>query len=262
MLFEKIDIIDENFTIRKDMYVEIRDDKIHSISKNRPFDYSGTVYDGSNKLLSSGFFNTHCHASMTLIRGYGEGLPLQQWLEKKIFPYESQMTESDVYYGALLGIIEMIKCGTVSFSNMYMHLNGVINAAVQSGIKANVCHDIKTFDNKGFFHNSIPHLFTANHLTKNYGDLIKIDASIHAEYTSSPELVKEVIHYAKSQNLNMHLHLSETQKEVADCKSRHNGLSPVKYFESLGLFELATNAAHCIWKEFFPLRELEIRCYD
>ena len=45
----------------------------------------------------SGFYNAHTHSPMTLLRGYGENMMLNDWLNKKIFPYEAELTINSVY---------------------------------------------------------------------------------------------------------------------------------------------------------------------
>ncbi|HNZ63774.1 MAG TPA: amidohydrolase family protein, partial [Bacillota bacterium] len=100
------------------------------------------VFDGTGKLLIPGFFNNHSHVPMTLTRGYGEELALYDWLYKRIFPFEALLTEDDVYWGSLLGIAEMLRGGTVSFTDMYMRIQGIFRAIVESGIKASLSNGL------------------------------------------------------------------------------------------------------------------------
>ena len=91
MLFKQINILDENLKLQEDCYVAVRNGKIVSISAQRPAGEWEREYDGRGKLLMSGFYNAHAHSPMTLMRGYGENLKLQDWLNKKIFPFEAKL---------------------------------------------------------------------------------------------------------------------------------------------------------------------------
>ena len=94
MIFSNIKILDENFNVLENMFVQTKDDKIAYVGKTMPEKNSNDeeIYDGSGKFLMNGFFNAHCHVPMTILRGYGEGLSLQDWLFTKIFPFEATPT--------------------------------------------------------------------------------------------------------------------------------------------------------------------------
>src|ERR1044071_10093256 len=55
------------------------------------------------------FRNAHTHVAMVLFRGYGDDMPLMEWLRTRIWPAEALLTEDDVYAGARLGMLEMIR---------------------------------------------------------------------------------------------------------------------------------------------------------
>ncbi len=44
------------------------------------------VVDATDHIVMPGFFNAHTHSAMTLFRGYAEDLPLDRWLNERIFP--------------------------------------------------------------------------------------------------------------------------------------------------------------------------------
>ena len=76
-----------------------------------------------------------------------------------------------------------------------------------------------------------------------------MDLSIHAEYTSNHLAVEAVAAYAKEHNARTHVHISETESEHEECKKRHDGKTPVRYFSELGMFDVPATAAHCVWIE-------------
>ncbi|SFC20083.1 amidohydrolase [Clostridium uliginosum] len=251
MLFKNITMIDEKYDVIKNTNIVVEGNKISYIASTVPEEYCGEVYDGKNKVAMPGFFNTHCHVPMTLLRGYGEGLPLERWLNEKIFPFESLLTDEDCYFGTLLGISEMIKSGVVSFTDMYSHLETLIKAIDETGIKANISNSyLKVGENDDYFkHNSYKETeLVRKYMKKSNNDRIRADVSIHAEYTSSERLVRQISEYCNSTDMNMHIHLSETEEEQRICKEKY-GLTPAEYFLKCGTFKSKTTAAHCVFVE-------------
>ncbi len=85
--------------------------------------------DGKNeKAVLPGLINAHTHAAMTLLRGFGDDLPLKQWLEQKIWPAERKLSDDDIYWGTKLACLEMIKTGTTCFNDMYWFQGASIQA--------------------------------------------------------------------------------------------------------------------------------------
>jgi 5-methylthioadenosine/S-adenosylhomocysteine deaminase len=82
--------------------------------------------------------NGHTHAAMTLFRGYGDDLPLMEWLRTRIWPAEARLTEDDVYHGTRLALLEMIRGGTTYLNDMYWHRPGVVRAVREMGLRAHI----------------------------------------------------------------------------------------------------------------------------
>ncbi len=246
ILFKNIDYLDQNFIRQKNVDLFIQDRKIKKIAKNINVPPHTQVISGKNKLIMPGLFNLHSHVPMTLLRGYGEGLNLQDWLFTKIFPFEALLTKEDIYWGTLLGISEFLASGTVSFTDMYMHLEGIIKAIDESKIKANLCNAVVSPDPQAKFRDDSSYLdeiYLLQHIAKGNDNIIA-EAGIHAEYTSTPEMVEQVLSFAHEYDMNLQIHISETKKEHEECKQRRNGLTPTEYFDSLGVFERKCILAH------------------
>lgn len=250
MLFKNISILNESFEIEENMYVGVDGEKITYISKEAPKRGFGRVYDGTGKLLMSGFVNTHAHSPMALMRGYGENMALQDWLNKKIFPFEAKLTGDAVYWATMLAMAESVRFGIVSTTDMYYFSEDMVRAIAESGTKNNLSRSITCFDDSELWElesaKEMKSLFETYHNAE--GGRIKVDMSIHAEYTSTPKIVRQMAEYTSSIGANMHVHLSETQSEHEECKARH-GMTPAAYFNRLGLFDTPTTAAHCVWIE-------------
>ena len=133
MLFSNITILDEELNVKENQYVLIKDDRVAYIGDERPQEVSGREIDGKGRLLMSGFFNAHAHSPMTLMRGYGENMVLQDWLTKKIFPFEDKLTGEAVYWGTMLAMAESLKFGIVSTSDMYYFCDDMARAVADSG---------------------------------------------------------------------------------------------------------------------------------
>lgn len=250
MLFKNIYLVDENLCAKANMYVGTIDDKIAYIGEEMPENASdyGRVYDGKNKILMNGLFNAHGHTPMTILRGYAENYNLQDWLYNHIFPFEAKLTPEDCYYGALLGIAEMIKTGTVSVTDMYGKMESSIKAAIESGFKMNVSNGLMVFDDTPFSEN-INHLEEEEMYEKYHGAAngrIKVDKSCHSIYTSNLKTVEALAEFCKEHDRIVHIHLSETKTEVDEAVAKY-GKTPVKYFYDAGLLSSHTVAAHCVW---------------
>ena len=253
MLFEKIGIIDENFRYVKDMYVGTEDDRITYISSEEP-DAAvrarlGEAYNGNMKVLMPGFVNSHAHSPMNLLRGYGEGLPLERWLNEKIFPFEAHMYADGVYWATLLGMAESAKYGIVSTTDMYLLADDIVRAVSDSGLKMNISRAVTNF--QGDTPEDNPILQGMKDVVLKYRSIdngrILADAGIHAEYSNDEATLKAAADFAREMGVNMQVHVSETESETRGCMERHGGMTPTEYLDSLGVFEVPTTAAHCIW---------------
>lgn len=250
MLFKNITILDENFKIRENMYVGIRADRIEYVSETEPKTDFVEVYDGKNRLMMPGFYNTHAHSPMCLMRGYGENMNLQDWLFKRIFPFEDKLTGNAVYWSTLLTMAESLKFGIVSTSDMYYFLDDMVRAVAESGAKNNISRGItnpmgEPIDQLA----SIPEMIDAAKYNGYADGRIVIDASLHAEYTSNPETARKVAELAKGLGLRMQVHVSETKSEHEECKARRNGMTPVQYLAECGILDVPATCAHCVWIE-------------
>lgn len=254
MIFRDITILTEEMAIREHVNVRVEEDRIAEISDYTESAFKETddeIIEGKNLILIPGFYNSHAHSPMALMRGYGENLTLKSWLLDRIFPFEDKLTNKAVYYGTLLCMAESLKYGIVSTSDMYYFLDDMIEAYSEAGVKGNISRAIANPSGMGF--DKLPAVSEMLDAIKKYhgafGGKIKIDASLHAEYTSDEDTVKGLASLNKDLGLVMHVHASETLSEHEECKARHDGRTPIKYFSDCGLFDGKSLAAHCVWVE-------------
>ncbi|MDF7807616.1 amidohydrolase [Pontiellaceae bacterium B12219] len=203
------------------------------------------VINGSGKAIVPGFVNMHTHASMTLMRSYADDLELHDWLTNHIWPLESKLNEEDIYHGARLACLEMIKSGTTCFNDMYWHFNGVARAVEEMGLRAmlsSVFIDFNDPDRAAMERKQAEQLFEQS---KTYSDRIGFALGPHAIYTVSESSLKWAKAFADEHGLLFHIHISETEKEVNDCVELH-GLRPIQWLEKIGLLGPNVIAAHGI----------------
>jgi 5-methylthioadenosine/S-adenosylhomocysteine deaminase len=203
------------------------------------------VVDAGGAPLVPGLVNGHTHAAMTLFRGYGDDLPLMQWLREKIWPLEAKLEPEDVYWGTRLACLEMIHSGTVRFWDMYWRPGPAARAVEEAGLRATIgapLMDVGQAD-AGQLHSDV--LQGLDELS-GFGDRISSALSPHAIYTVSEASLRWICELARERDLPVHIHLSETESEVADCIREH-GDRPAAYLDGLGLLGPRTLLAHGVW---------------
>lgn len=208
----------------------------------------GEVYDGAGKVLMPAFYNAHGHSPMSLMRGYGEGLPLDRWLNEKIFPFEDKLTSDAVYWATMLTMAESARFGIVSTSDMYYFLDDMIRAIVVSGLKSNISRAVTSFSATNLAdHTGFQEMRQSILMYDGFADgRIQIEASIHGEYTNNELFMRAIADTAKEFDVGMHVHVSETKSETEGCISRY-GRTPTEVLADCGAFDVRANAAHCVW---------------
>ncbi|MBQ2598975.1 MAG: amidohydrolase [Bacteroidales bacterium] len=198
--------------------------------------------DAEGTAILPPFYNTHTHAAMSLLRGYADDMPLQKWLQDYIWPYENKMTAQDIREGSRLAVREMIRTGTVFFSDMYFEIDQTIAVVQEFGIRAAIG---VTFVDSHSKSQQADKLDMLRHWVDPSGGLITLTVAPHAIYTVSPDLLVKCADTARSLGLKLHIHLSETRQEVEDCLRAH-GTTPVRYLDSLGFLGPDVIAAHVV----------------
>lgn len=156
------------------------------------------------------------------------------------------MTEEDYYWSTLLGMAEMARFGIVSCSDMYFGGEPRVKALLESKMKCNTCEAIISFDDIHFSEHPLYKLsmdMIDKYNGANNGKIIT-DLSIHGEYTTLEKICRGIAEVAKDKNLINHIHVSETKAEHEECKNRHNGMTPIQYFENIGVLDSPVLIAH------------------
>ena len=207
-----------------------------------------TTIDGSNRLLTRSLQNWHTHLGMVLNRGMGEGLSLMRWLEENIFVVEKRLTADYVAVGTRAAACEMIATGTTFACDMYYHADVVADALVEAGIRGVACGPITDFPTPSYPSGGSEALQKMDRLLREDApsDRVEYGIGTHAIYTCSEETLLKAADMAKERGCRLHIHTSETRKEVADCHAKH-GMYPIEYLDSIDYFQEGTVCAHCGW---------------
>ena len=214
--------------------IVIEGNKITSIGKAPADLKADNVINAKGKLAVPGFVNAHTHASMTLLRSYADDMNLMDWLNNMIWPIEAKMRKKDIYAGAMLAAVEMIKTGTTTFADMYGDMEQVAKMTIESGLRGVLSRGIigvapngeQAFkENKELFDNY--HGSADGRITVMFGP--------HAPYTCPPDFLRRVAEAAKARKADVHIHLSETKGEVDDCLKNY-GKTPMEIMEDTGIF--------------------------
>ena len=235
-----------NFEERKQS-VLIKDDLIAEISDEIDESNVDKIIDASGKILLPGFINTHTHLSMTLFRGLADDLSLDSWLNDHIWPMEANLNGDYCYIGALLGAVELIKSGTTTFSDMYFYMEDVARAVDEAGLRAVLSYGMIDFGDAERREAEIKENLTLFENCNGMADgRIKVFFGPHSPYTASEEVLIKVRQLASENNIGIHIHVSETEKEINDV-SAEKGLRPFEYLDKIGFLGPDVLAAHCVW---------------
>ena len=248
-------ILSPNINFEGKQSLLIKDDIIAEISPEIDESNVDKIIDATDKILLPGLVNTHTHLSMTLFRGLADDLSLDSWLNDHIWPMEANLNGDYCYIGALLGAVELIKSGTTTFSDMYFYMEDVARAVDEAGIRAVLSYGMIDFGDEEKRKNEIKENLTLFDACNGMADgRIKVFFGPHSPYTASKELLIKVRELADEYGMGIHIHVSETEKEINDSLDE-KGLRPFEYLDEIGILGPDVVAAHCVW---LSDREIEI----
>ena len=237
-----------------DIYVE--DGQIKNIGKNlKELDENIKIIDAKKKVVMPGLINTHAHIPMSIFRETLDGYNLQEWLNDKIWPMEDKLQEQDIYYASYLSFIEMIKTGCTTINDMYFMTDEIIKAMEETGIRLQTTRTLQDIDGVEAGEKRLQELQRLIDKYKNKNSKLTFNVGIHGLYTSSLQYVQKCIEFAKKNNLHIHMHFCENQKEVEDIKNNYNK-EPMQVL--LQEFKnVKTILAHCVKLENEDIENLK-----
>ena len=198
--------------------------------------------DVEGNLLMPGFKNAHTHTAMTFLRSFADDLPLQEWLNRQVFPKEAQLTHEDIYHLCRLGIMEYLTSGITANFDMYF--------APLPGARASVDCGFRTVFTSGLndFCQSLEEVEELYHQIREMNVLTDFVMGFHAEYTTSMKLMEGLSALAGRVKSPVWFHNAETALEVEECKKRW-GKTPTALADELGMYAYGGGGYHCIYLE-------------
>ena len=237
--------------VRKDILIQnglIR--RIEPAGAAKQWDIAGNieVMDCSGKVAVPGFVNMHTHSPMSLMRGIGEDMVFQDWLDR-IWKVEDRLDKEYVYWATKVACLEMIRTGTTTFNDQYWFFDTSVKAAREMGMRIATGYDIMDKGDRGECERQKEQCMAKSEpfIKENGRDGLIYNLAFHAIYSVSEDMMLWAAEYARKHGLNLHIHLCETRREVEDCKAAHGGLTPVEYLDRLGILSPRLLAAHTLW---------------
>lgn len=195
--------------------------------------------DCKGNLLMPGFKNAHTHSAMTFLRSYADDVPLQTWLQEKVFPMEAKLTGEDIYHLTKLAILEYLTSGITTIFDMYLTPDTIAEACQDMGMRCVLVSGLNNFSS------SVEQMEREYLKWNQKNSLITYQLGFHAEYTCSKDLLYRVSQLAHKYRAPIYTHLAETATEVEECKARY-GMTPAVFLDNMGLFDYGGGGFHCV----------------
>lgn len=212
------------------------------------------VIDCSRYYVSPGLANLHTHAAMNIFKGIAEDVTADAWFNEMIWPYESKMTDEDVYIGTMLGIAEMLYNGVTVFADHYFGEEQVLKAVKDTGIRGDLAPTL--FGATPDFKERLAGVKEFIRAHRNDSDKAAFHMGPHANYTCPAPTLGEIVDAAKELQLPIHLHVSEEDVQVEKAK-KETGMTPFGILHEAGGFDCKVLVGHGLWIEEDDLKFLK-----
>ncbi len=244
ILLKNANIIDHEGKISTNINIYIKDGLITNITDDIYEEITKEVIDCSNYFVTPGLVNLHTHTPMNVFKGIAEDVNADDWFNTEIWPYESKMTEDDVYVGSLAAIKEMIDNGVTAFADHYFCADRICDAVIETGIKADIAPTV--FGMSEDFNETLEKVTNMIKEKKDISSRLNVRMGPHAPYTCPNDTLKKIINRAKELNVGIHLHVSENQQQV-DESLKIYGQTPFERVNDAGGFDIPCIIAHGLW---------------
>ena len=253
--------MDNDLKVLKNGAIAINDSKILAVDElmiiKKEFE-ADEVINAKNSIVLPGMINTHTHVAMSYFRGLADDLGLDEWLNKHIWPAEAKNVNCEfVKKSSELGCLEMIKSGVTCFNDMYFFEEETAKVAKGFGMRAIIGEGILDFPTPSCVNPEKALAASLSQIEKyKNDDLISVAFAPHSIYTCNRELLIKIKKLADENNVNIHIHLAETKKELDECQQQF-GKTPVQYLDEIGFLGSNVIAVHSVWLDKIDLRILK-----
>lgn len=233
---------DSTYSVAPHQDVCIVGNRITTIAPTQPVDTldAGEIVAADGLLATPGLINTHAHTPMVLFRGLVEDVSVNRWFNEFIWPVESNLTAEDVYWGMLLGLVEMIEAGVTTVADHYFFMDEAAHAVSEAGARALLGWAV--FASQGYDALDA----TAAYVERwqgGAGGRIRTWMAPHAPYTCDNDFLRATVAHARQLGVGIHIHAAEDPAQTASSLAKR-GVTPIQVLEQTGILDLPTLIAH------------------
>src|SRR4030095_4195904 len=255
--------MDAGGRVIEDAAVAISGDTIAAIGPRLDIEgryHADRVIDARGQVIMPGLINAHTHVPMVLYRGLADDMALMDWLTKYIFPAEKATVSPEfVRIGTRLAALEMIESGTTTFADMYYFEDDIAQATHEAGLRGVLGQSVIKFPVADAATPELALQRADAFLAKWQNDpLITPAVAPHAPYTVEPATLQAARALANKFNKPLLIHLAETRDEIKIVQEAHHA-SPVKYLDTLGIWNGRSLGAHAVWLDAADMQILRDR---
>lgn len=242
-------LIDEDGNVQNHRNIGIADGVIAAVSN---YEEGSVLPDAEESIccrdyvITPGFVNMHSHVAMNIFKGIAEDVSADAWFNEMIWPYESKMTDEDIYLGTKLAIAEMASHGVTAFADHYFGEEHVLKAVRETGIRADIAPTI--FGTAGNLSERLTEVSDLVEKNRNLSSKIHVRFGPHSPYTCPEPYLTEIIKTAVGHKSGIHLHVSETKEQVEQSLAA-TGKTPMQVCYDAGCFDIPCLVAHGLWVE-------------
>jgi 5-methylthioadenosine/S-adenosylhomocysteine deaminase len=245
----------------EDGAIAVRGDRIEAIGSTAELTTQYTaadILDVQGSALFPGLINSHIHLFQTGVKGLGEDMPVQDWVEAVTAPTAIHISPEEMYLFSLTGCLEQIHCGVTTVIEMsyaahtFALHDANIKAMTDSGLRSRYSTVISDF---GLDYGVLPELikpidrFLAEYvrLQDKYppDDSMAVWLAIGAPWTVTDEGIKRTRAFATQTGTPIIMHINENEIDNRLCQERH-GKNIVPYLADVGFLGPDLLAIHCV----------------
>ncbi len=198
------------------------------------------LLEGREMVAMPGLINTHAHVPMVIFRGLAEDISIERWFNEFMWPLESNLIEEDVYWGMLLGLVEMIEAGVTTVADHYFFMDQAAKAVEQAGMRAALGWAV--FGSQGYGALDETAAFVERWQGRANGRITTWMAP-HAPYTCADDFLRATVAHAKRLGVGIHIHAAE---EIGQTQAslQKRGLTPIQVLAQTGMLDVPLIIAH------------------
>ncbi|MDY0235709.1 MAG: amidohydrolase family protein [Gudongella sp.] len=242
ILLKNANIVHADGEIVKAQDILIEEGRIKEIGKLN----TGTskTIDLSNRYISPSFVNLHTHSAMNIFKGFAEDVNIDEWFNKRIWPYEARLKELDVYHGSKLAIAEMQNAGVSAFADHYLYPEAIIKVAIEMNMDLDIAPTLFSGEE---FQKGLDETIELYNKYK-YQDGIIISLGPHSTYTVNKKDLESLVPTRDKYSFKTHIHVSETKEQVQESKSLY-GKTPIAILKETEILRGRTIIGHGLYVE-------------